>query len=66
MSPAERDRVTREVACRVRAAERLLADALTAQKIEPALATWGGWALLVAAGRFLDLLAADGGRGRGV
>ena len=49
MSPAERDRVTGKVACRVRAAELLLADALTAETIEPALATRGGWALLVAA-----------------
>jgi hypothetical protein len=64
VSPAERDRLAGEVACRVRAAEWLRAGALTAQTIEPEWATWAGWALLVAAGRFLDVLALDGVRER--
>jgi len=64
VSPAERDRLVGEAVCRVRAAERLLANALTVETIEPAVATWGAWALLVAADRFLDVLAADGVRGR--
>jgi hypothetical protein len=58
MSVLKRE-VVAEVRCRLLAAERLLADALTMRTFDPDLAIFGALALLVRAERFLDLLYAD-------
>jgi hypothetical protein len=52
VSPADRELVI-ELMCRARAAQRLLADALTAQSIEPRVAVWGAHAQLAALLRLL-------------